>query len=82
MLVEGNFTTVHGKSCREKEAKLRQAKAALATKQAGAKRLERAFQAVHAESAQLVRSMCHPVPACCSRKVSTRQATAVVKLPR
>ena len=38
--------SVRGKSCREKEAKLKEAKAALTAKQASAKRLERAFQAL------------------------------------
>ena len=41
--------------CREKEAKLKEAKAALATKQTSAKRLERAFQALHENAVQLVR---------------------------
>ena len=41
--------------CREKAAKLKEAKAALTAKSAGARRLERAFQALHENSVQLVR---------------------------
>ena len=41
--------------CREKAAKLKEAKAAQTAKSAGAKRLERAFQALHENSVQLVR---------------------------
>lgn len=42
-------------SCREKEAKLKEAKAALTMKQTSARRLERAFQALHENSVLLVR---------------------------
>ena len=52
---EDNVSSIHGKPCREKEAKLKEAKAALTSKSASARRHERTFQTLYENAVQLVR---------------------------